>query len=107
MKEYAVFLMPDAISDLQDIYDYVCEKSGFPERAWVYVEKLRKKCMEMHNAPLRGQARDDLMNGLRIAAIDRKTVMAFLVKEKKKSVIILNIFYGGRDYETLIAKREV
>jgi len=102
MKKYDVYLMPDAIKDLENIYGYISDKSGFPERAWVYIEKLRQKCHELETAPLRGQQRNDLMENLRIAPIDKKAVAAFIVDEKKQTVIILNIFYGGRDYETLM-----
>lgn len=84
--------MPDAIKDLEDIYDYIAEQSGFPERAWLYIEKLKRKCQELEAAPLRGQQRDDLMKNLRISPLDKKTVAAFIVDEKKQAVNILNIF---------------
>ena len=59
MKKYDVYLMPDAIKDLENIYGYISDKSGFPERAWAYIEKLRQKCHELETAPLRGQQRDE------------------------------------------------
>ena len=102
MKKYDVYLMPDAIKDLEGIYGYITDKSGFPERAWSYVEKLQQKCRELETAPLRGQQRDDLMHNLRIVAIDKKAVAAFIVDEEKRAVLVLNIFYGGRDYEALM-----
>ena len=94
--------MPDAIKDLEGIYGYIADKSGFPERAWGYVEKLHQKCRELGTVPFRGQQRDDLMNNLRIVPIDKKAVAAFVVDEEKRSVLVLNIFYGGRDYEALM-----
>jgi plasmid stabilization system protein ParE len=103
MKKYDVYLMPDAIKDLENIYSYISDKSGFPERAWAYIEKLRQKCHELETAPLRGQQRDDLMENLRITPIDKKAVVAFIVDEEKQAVIILNIFYGGRDYEAIMS----
>ena len=102
MKKYDVYLMPDAIKDLEGIYGYITDKSGFPERAWSYIEKLQQKCRELETAPLRGQQRDDLMHNLRIVPIDKKAVAAFIVDEEKKAVLVLNIFYGGRDYEALM-----
>ncbi len=104
MKKYDVYLMPDAIKDLEGIYVHITDKSGFPERAWAYIEKLRRKCHELETAPMRGQRRDDLMANLRIAPIDKKTVAAFIVDEEKQAVLILNIFYGGRDYEALMSE---
>ncbi|SER44068.1 Plasmid stabilization system protein ParE [Nitrosomonas sp. Nm51] len=102
MKQYDVYLMPDAVKDLNDIYEYIVEKSGLPEVAWTYIERLRNKCHDFRIAPMRGQRRDDLRKNLRIAALDKSTVAAFEVDEDKQSVTILNIFYGGRDYETIM-----
>jgi len=103
MKEYDVYLMPDAINDLEQIYNYIAEQSGFRKRAWLYMEKLYHKCQEFRTAPIRGQQRNDLMDGLRIYPLDKRSVAAFLVDEKNLTVKILNIFYGGRDYEALLS----
>lgn len=51
MKKYNVYLLPDAIKDLENIYDYIAEQSGFPERAWTYIERLREKCQNLETAP--------------------------------------------------------
>lgn len=101
-EKYEVFLTPDAILDLKTIYDYIADASGFPEVAWRYIEKLKEKCFDLQTAPLRGHKRDDLRKHLRIVAIDEKAVAAFEVDEKIRTVTILNIFYGGRDYDTLM-----
>ncbi len=47
-----------------------------------------------------GVARDDLRPGLRICGFRRRVTIAFVVTEE--NVEILGIFYGGRDYETLL-----
>lgn len=101
MDKYRVYFMPDAIKDLEDIYLYIVEQSGFPERAWNYMERLKSKCQELENFPIRGQLRRDLMDGLRIYPLDNKAVVVFLVNEADLTVQILNVFYGGRDYEAL------
>lgn len=102
MKHYDVYLMPDAIKDLSEIYEYILEASGLPEVAWAYIEKLRHKCYGFRTAPIRGQKRDDLRLNLRVAVIDKNAVATFEVDEDQQSVTILNIFYGGRDYETIM-----
>ena len=103
MKTFRVYLTPDAIKDLEGLYDYIADKSGFPERAWAYIEKLREKCHGLGSAPFQGIRRDDLMENLRIAPIDKKAVAAFIVNEPQQVILILNIFYGGRDYETIMS----
>jgi len=102
MKIYEVYLMPDAIDDLSGIYTYIADESELPEVAWNYVQKLREKCRELSTAPIRGQKRDDLRKNLRIAPIDKNAIAAFEVSEKKATVTIFNIFYGGRDYDTIM-----
>ncbi|SDZ17201.1 type II toxin-antitoxin system RelE/ParE family toxin [Nitrosomonas sp. Nm58] len=104
MKNYDVYLTPGAIKDLTNIYDYISKKSDLPEVAWAYIEKLRHKCNSLKTLPVIGQKRDDLRKNLRIIAIDKNAVAAFEVNEDKQIVIILNIFYGGRDYETIMGK---
>ena len=103
MKKFRVYLTPDAIKDLEGLYDYIADKSGFPERAWAYIEKLRQKCQELDVAPFQGTRRDDLMENLRVAPLNKKVVVAFIVNETQQAVLILNIFYGGRDYETIMS----
>jgi plasmid stabilization system protein ParE len=41
MKIYEVYLMPDAIKDLEHIYEYISAQIGFPKRAWAYIEGLQ------------------------------------------------------------------
>lgn len=102
MDTYRVYFMPDAIRDLEDIYLYIAEQSGFPDRAWNYMERLKSKCQALETLPIRGQLRNDLMDGLRIYPLDNKAVAAFLVNEADLTVQVLNVFYGGRDYEALL-----
>ena len=96
--------MPDAIRDLEDIYNYIVEQSGFPKRAWAYMDRLHRKCQELKTVPVRGLQRDDIMKGLRIFPLDKKAVAAFIVDEENSTVKILNIFYGGRDYEAILSQ---
>lgn len=102
MKTYVVYFMPDAVKDLENIYEYIAEQSGFPERAWNYMEKLKLKCQELETSPVRGRQRNDLMAGLRVYPINKRSVAAFVVDEAEHTVCILNVFYGGRDYEVLL-----
>lgn len=103
MKTYKVSLRPDAISDLQNIYTYISEASGFPDVAIEYIRRLKKKCETLTSAPHRGLKRDDIRPNLRTLALDKRTVAAFEINEEAREVDILNIFYGGRDYEILLS----
>lgn len=48
--------------------------------------------------------RDDLVQGLRTAPFEHSAVITYIIEEN--AVVILNIFYGGRDFETLLRDGE-
>ncbi|WP_235682074.1 type II toxin-antitoxin system RelE/ParE family toxin [Sphingobium yanoikuyae] len=52
--------------------------------------------------PRRGTMRDDLRTGLRTIAWRRRVTIAFAVEEA--IVVIIGIFYGGRDFESLLSE---
>lgn len=106
MTPYNVYFSPDAVTDLAAIYDYIADTSGFPDVAFAYMQRLRKKCEELTLAPQRGTKRDDIRKNLRILALDKNAVAAFEVQEDKRIVIILNVFYGGQDYEILLSQEK-
>ena len=58
--------------------------------------------MDKYDVYLRGQKRDDLMVGLEIYPLDKRVVAAFLIDETTRVVRILDIFYGGQDYEAIM-----
>jgi len=104
MRTYKVGLTPDAIVDLEGIYNFIAEQSGLPEVAWSYIKRLKEKCKGLAHSPSRGQRRDDIRPNLRIIPIAKNAVAAFEIDEENQSVSILNIFYGGRDYEVLLSE---
>ncbi|KRB22918.1 hypothetical protein ASE05_14780 [Mesorhizobium sp. Root172] len=54
----------------------------------------------MGNAPRGGRSRDDIVPGLRTVPFEHSAVIAYVIEGDV--VRIVNIFYGGRDYETLM-----
>ena len=102
LKHYRVNLTPDAIADLKGIYEFIADSSGIPEVAWRYINKLKERCENLHHAPIRGRNRDDIRPNLRILSLDKNAIAAFEVDEEQQEVLILNIFYGGEDYETIM-----
>ena len=102
LKLYRVSLTPDAVSDLTGIYEFIADSSGIPEIAWRYISKLKDRCESLQHAPIRGRGRDDIRLNLRILSLDKNAIAAFEVDKDQQEVLILNIFYGGEDYETII-----
>jgi len=102
MKKYSVLFTPDAEKDLATIYDYIAITKGMPDVAWAYILKLKKSCETLENAPIRGRKRDDLRPNLRVLSLAKNAVAAFEVDKEKQTVTILNVFYGGKDYDAII-----
>ena len=48
------------------------------------MEKLKLKCQELDTFPIRGQQRNDLMDGLRVYPLGKRAVAAFLVNKTFK-----------------------
>lgn len=96
MKRRRVSLSRDARIDLAEIYDLIADASG-PSIAIGYIDRLKRWCLGFELAAMRGSARDDVLPGLRIVGFERRVTVAFLVRNE--DVVILRLFYGGRDWE--------
>jgi toxin ParE1/3/4 len=94
---HKVSFRPEAEADLFALYRYISDRSG-PVRAGDYIARIEAACMALAAFPERGTKRDDLAPGIRTIGFERRATIAFLVEDK--TVRIVRIFYGGRDYET-------
>ena len=96
---YSVVFSPEADEQLIELYHYIA-KSASPDIAAQYTEAIVSYCESLRTFPHRGTMRDDVRPGLRITNYKKRTVIAFTVAADLVSVI--GVFYGGRDYETLL-----
>jgi plasmid stabilization system protein ParE len=92
---------PLAEEDLTQLYLYIAEQSGYPERAIDYVRRLRDFCESLVAFPKRGLQRNDLRPGLWVAGFEKRVAIAYMI-QANGDVEIGRVFYGGRDYETLL-----
>ena len=97
MKGLTVSLRPGAIEDLKDIYDWIVSESSYPQIAGNLIGRILDRCESLAAFPMKGRARDDLQPGVRILPFERIAVIAYRILAGEIEVI--NIFYGGRDYE--------
>jgi plasmid stabilization system protein ParE len=93
-----VVYSPRARRQLTELYLWIAEQSGSPERADGFVSAVLDHCDGLVDSPMIGRARDDLRPGLRTIGFRRRVVIAFAVQEE--TVEIHGVFYGGQDYET-------
>jgi plasmid stabilization system protein ParE len=95
-----VILGQRALADLRDIGNWIADHASetVAER---YVWRLRSYCEGFDVFSERGTRRDDLRPGLRTIGFERRVTVAFAVFEDE--VLIIRLFYGGRDIEAAFA----
>ncbi|WP_404548605.1 type II toxin-antitoxin system RelE/ParE family toxin [Dyella jejuensis] len=81
--------------------------NGSPVNAARYVDAIVAYRESLATVPLRGAARADLLPGLRITNYRHSAVVAFLVDQHRETVFIVDIFYGGQDYEDALRGEDI
>lgn len=97
MRRHSVQLLPNAIADLRDIYRFVLDRSKNPAVARRFVSRIEMRCSKIGNVPHGGRPRDDLEPDLRTVPFEHSAIIAYKVDRGR--VLIVNIFYGRRDFE--------
>ena len=97
MKVHVVNFSPESRDQLIGLYHYLAAKAD-PAIAFNYVNSVVDHCEKLKTFPLRGVARDDIREGLRIAHYKGRTIIAYAVIDS--AVSIIGVFYGGQDYES-------
>ena len=100
MRRLAVRFREEAISDLLEILDYLIDQGAGEGTAMGFVGRIRTKCESIGGLPESYRVRPELGPGIRIAPFEHSAVIAYRVDED--AVEIVNVFYGGRDYESLM-----
>jgi len=98
---HSIILTPEARDHLDTIYDYIAAAAS-PDIAQRFTDGILDQMGKLTNFPRRGTKRDDLRPGLRTMAWRRRVTIAFAVDEA--AVVVVGIFYGGRDFETLLSE---
>lgn len=96
---YRIVVTPEARDRLDAIYDYVAG-AATPEIAIRFIEGLIDHLATLSDFPLIGTPRDDLRPGLRTLPHRRRVTIAFMVEDA--SVVVIDFYYGGQDFETLL-----
>lgn len=96
----SVVYSPRARQQLTDLYLWIAEQSGYPDRAERFVSAIVDFCDAFAEFPMIGIARDDLRPDLRTIGFRRRVVIAFAVREE--TIEVHGVYYGGRDYEVAI-----
>ncbi len=96
---HRVVFTPEARADLERLYAYIAG-SADADIASGFVNGIIDYVATLSEFPRRGIPRNDLRPGLRTLAWRRRVTIAFVVEES--DLVVIGIFYGGRDFETLL-----
>ena len=96
---YRLVITPQARSQLRSIYSYIADAAS-PHVARGFTDGIIDSLTTLTEHPLIGAPRDDLRPGLRTLAHRRRAVIAFVVEGA--AVVVVGVYYGGQDFETLL-----
>ena len=101
---YKIYITKDAHQDLSDITSYIKDKLYNPKAASDFLCEVEKYCESLKSNPLTFEAcRDARLNTMGYRKVPIKNYICFYkIEEKEKSVYIMRIIYGRRDYCKLI-----
>ena len=103
MKRLNVRLRAQAHQDIKDIFDWIVSESGYPPIAEKLADRIYDACESLVEFPLKGRSRNDLKQGVRTLPFEHTAVITYRVLSDE--VEVLNIFYGGRDWEAIVANQ--
>ena len=94
-----VLFTASAERQIEQFFDYIAHQSS-ESTAELYIRRVVRHCEQLQHSPERGARRDDILQGLRTIGFERRITIAFMICED--AVLIEGIFYGGRDFETIL-----
>ena len=98
---YRIVFTPEAANQIVALYEYIIA-DGSPLIAERYTSAIVNCCEELNTFPHRGTRRDDIRPGLRITHYKKRAIIAFTIDDIAQRVIIVGVFYGGKDYEAAL-----
>lgn len=87
---------PEALADLEEIYDYIAEDNL--SVAGAFLANLKERCNLLAEQPLIGRKRPEIHPDLRGFPIGRYVILYRLLVEE---VEIVTVIHGARDIENL------
>lgn len=103
MRRLPVRYLHDAAADLDSIFDHLLDQGASARTARGFVERIEAQCERIGGLPEGYPAHPDLGPGIRIAPFEHSAVIAYRLAED--AVEIVNVFYGGRDYQSLLGNK--
>ena len=95
--KYKIRFHPLVARDLDAIASVIIDYSG-PEAAARKLAEIEAVIESLERTPHKGSIRDEIAPGLRAIPAGRKAVIAFVIDDGAREVLIYTITYGGADW---------
>jgi toxin ParE1/3/4 len=96
---YSVVFTPEAEEQLVELYRCI-ESNASPAIAEKFTNAIVEFCEGLVNFPRRSMRRDDIRPGLFVTQYKSRVVIAYSVDDD--AIVVIGVFYGGRDFESLL-----
>jgi plasmid stabilization system protein ParE len=96
---YSVVFTPEVEEQLVELYRYIATEAS-PAVAAKFTSAIVEFCEGLGNFPHRSVRRDDIRPGLYVTQYKSRVVIAYSVDDD--AVVVIGVFYGGRDFETIL-----
>lgn len=106
MNEWKIVITPEFEQDFINIYTYIAEVLLVPETAQKQINSILDQIEKLNKMPHRFPLieRDPWRDrGLRKLIVDNYIVF-YLTNEKTNEVVILHVFYSGRNIDELLQR---
>jgi toxin ParE1/3/4 len=97
-----VELDPDALTDIDHIYDYIGRTRRSPQGADRTIERIHLACHTYASQPGMGEARPDLGPTIRIFSVGSYVV---IYRPLEDGIRVLRVFEGHRNYPAFFRDR--
>lgn len=104
MKQYNVRYSPQAVEDLQSIYNYIAIDLFAPMTANKLICKIQKQVKELKEMPYRfSKFEGEVLTEFEIhKAIVDNYLIIYLVEDNSKTVVILRVVYAGMNIQVML-----
>jgi toxin ParE1/3/4 len=92
---YSVVFTPEVEEQLVELYRYIANDAS-PAAAEKFTSAIIEFCEGLANFPHRSVHRDDIRPGLFVTQYRSRVVV------DNNEVAVIGVFYGGRDFESLL-----
>ncbi len=107
-ENYSVSYSENALNDLKEIYSYIANELFVPDTAAAQVTHIREVVRSLDMMPDRHalvEWEPWHSKGMHQLPVDN-FIVYYLVDDKMRNVIVVRIFYSGRDIEDIINSEE-